>query len=512
MDFKYKTKFSSNARLNFGKWKEAKAKSQVFASLDDLRSLLPSDEEITDNPDLLYTGFNAAVVNLINANDHGIATDTALSISKYFVHRHMNLEHSRWDVIGHIISQGFSSFGENKILTPESLVGTKDPFNICLGAIVYKIVREYMAQIIEESADKDGGYFQMISASWEVGYNEYDMVLGSKKIADAEIVTDETRIKELCKYLKVEGGDGFLPDGTPAYLLIKGDARPLGCAFTNSPAAAVTGLFVPEIEDEKENDGKKHRCSNNAKTLEQIQQEAEQVKQELESAKRDLEEAKASLATEKNKNAIKDNDKNSSQINKLTVNRNMKLKSTEDITPEFLQTAEASVEVRTFISEQLKKTSDEFAEKVNAAEKDKTDVEASLTETKKVLQETKDELEKLSKQVEAKAKQEAFDARMEEISAAYLLNASQTTAVAAQIKDLDDAAFASWKTNFDLFATKQSEKSKEGEGEGEKETEAEKALKTVEASKKTLPNAQAPEANEFDTLVKNLSKAITINK
>lgn len=190
----------------------------------------------------------------------------------------------------------------------------------------------------------------------------------------------------------------------------------------------------------------------------------------------------------------------------------MKLKSTEDITPEFLQTAEASVEVRTFISEQLKKTSDEFAEKINAAEKDKTDIEASLTETKKSLQDTKDELDKLSKQVEAKAKQEAFDARMEEISATYLLNASQTTAVATQIKDLDEAAYASWKTNFDLFATKKPEEEEEKGSEEDAETEADKALKTAKASGQTIPNAQTPEPNEFETLVKNLSKAITINK
>jgi hypothetical protein len=43
MKFKYKTKFESTAKYNFGKWKEAKASTEVFAPLDDLRSLLPDD-------------------------------------------------------------------------------------------------------------------------------------------------------------------------------------------------------------------------------------------------------------------------------------------------------------------------------------------------------------------------------------------------------------------------------------------------------------------------------------
>jgi len=97
---------------------------------------------------------------------------------------------------------------------------------------------------------------------------------------------------------------------------------------------------------------------------------------------------------------------------------------------------------------------------------------------------------------------------MEEISASYELSEAQSTAVASQIKELDEPSFTSWKTNFELFTPKKVVASTE-----DKEASAAAALKTATASTTaTVPNSQAPETNELEVLVKNLSKAITINK
>lgn len=517
MEFKYKTKFSSNATFDFGKWKEAKAKKQVFASLDNLRSLLPADEEINDNPDLLFTSFNAAVVNLINANDHGITTETALAISKYFVHKHMNIEHSRWDVVGHIITQGFSSFGDNKILKEKDLAGTNEPFNICLGAIVYKIVREYMAEIIKESGDSKSEYHEYISTSWEVGFNEYDIVLGSKKISDATIISDPEEVAKYSQYLRMEGGEGFTPDGTPVYCLIKGDARPLGCAFTSSPAAAVKGVFVPktdsnddEEEDEEEDEGAK--ASDASTKLETP------IGDIIEKAiEKEFEKRSAAASEEENSKKSIDNTKNNSHNNKNTVIKYMKLKSTEEITPEYLQTAEASVEVRRFIADELDKTSQEFISKLDAANKEKDQVQANLDKQVKELTDLQNEFEVLKKQVEAKAKQEAFDARMDEITSKYELDDKQTKSIASQIKELDETAFATWKSDiFEPFAKVKTVVVASTEVAPEKEKETEKApdpaevVKTASASTATPPNAIAPEKNELDALVESLKRGISV--
>jgi hypothetical protein len=511
-DFKYFATFEATASFDRSKWKTAKAQKEAFASLNDLRSLLPTDEVIKENPDLLYVSFNAAVINLINANDHGMSTETALAVAKYFVDRHMNLDHSKWDVIGHIISQGYSSFGENKTLSESELVGTTEPFNLSLGAVVYKVVREYVAQIIEESADEDCEYFNCISASWEVGFNEFDIVMGSKKIADAKIVSDPKQIEELSKYLKIEGGTGFTPDGTPVYCLIKGDARPLGCAFTGSPAAAVQGVFVPNIvENESDPDGvgskKDCKASENdlKEALARAQEEAKSAKAALEEIQKGLEKADSQANLSKNENILENNDKNSSQINKNTVNINMKLKSTEDITPEFLQTAEASNEIRKFIIEQLAETSKTYVSQVETLETEKKTSEASLKTAEAELATAKAELEKAQKEIEAKEKQEAFDARMEEIHSTFELNEAQASSVASEIKDLDETAFASWKVRFGLFA------SKKGEKKEDKNEDPSASLRNAQASSVTLPNAlDQSEETDVTKMVSLLKKAITV--
>ncbi len=539
-DFKYTAKFDAVATFDFGKWKEAKAKREVFASLDNLRSLLPEDAEIKDNPDLLYTSFNVAVVNLVNANDHGIATDTALAISKYFVNKQANIEHSRWDIIGHIISQGFSSFGESKILTADKLAGTKEPFNICVGAVVYKIVREYMAQIIKESSDKTSDYHEYISASWEIGFNEFDIILGSKKISDATVISDPKEVAKYTPYLRMEGGDGFTPDGTPVYCLIKGDARPLGCGFTSSPAAAVKGVFVPEEKDEEEDPDRESSSSiqigetpitgvlitdasisgstglNASITntpIDVLVKDAvkDAVKKELEEiaskAENDAKNDATASSDQNNDKNLKNNNKNNSQHNKKTVNKNMKLKSTDDITSEYLQTAEAS-ELKSFISDELKKVSDEYIEKLNKSETDKSEVASTLETTDKTLKELQTKFENLQKQVEAKEKQEAFDTRMDELSSEYELDDKQTKVVASQIKDLDETAYASWKTSFEPFGKKKVVASTNTE----EKPDPVAALQNASASSATLPNAQSPEVDEFADMVGTLNKVITFKR
>lgn len=497
MEFKYKTKFVSSATLNKGKWLEAKANNIAFAPLDDLRSLLPSDQEIGDNPDLLYTSFNAAVVNLVNANDHAIATDTALAMSKYFVNKHMNIEHNKYDIVGHIISQGFSSFGENKILKAAELTGSTDPFNISLGTVVYKYVREYVAEMIQESCDEDSDWFQSISASWEIGFNEFDIILGSKKLSDATIISDPEKIKEYSQYLKMEGGSGFLPDGTPVYCLIKGEARPIGCAFTSSPAAAVKGLYVVETPEQEEDPDlaskKKGECS-----LEKINESVSRVEETTKETQKSY--AKIIEICENLQKDIKNN----SQIQKNTVNTNMKLKSKEDITPEFLQTAEASREVQDFIVNELQKASQTFEEEKQTLVSAKADIEKQLEEVNKGLANTQEELNNLKLSVAEKEKQEAFDSRMEELSSNFELSDAQTKVIASQIKDLDENAFKSWKENFEVLFAKKQEKQEESKlSESIKEA-------TASTTSATIPNTISPEVNEIEALAKSLRESVEI--
>ena len=87
------------------------------ASMDDLKTLMPDSINLDKNIDLVGVAFNAAVVNKFNKNHDGISTDTALAVKDYFVHKPTNIEHKKQRIVGHIVSAGFSSYGDNEILT-----------------------------------------------------------------------------------------------------------------------------------------------------------------------------------------------------------------------------------------------------------------------------------------------------------------------------------------------------------------------------------------------------------
>jgi len=479
-DFKYTRRFESKARFDLGTWREASASKSIIAkaSLEDLRSLLPANEVIEDDNDLLYTAFNAAVVNLINANDHGIGTETALAVSKYFVKRHLNLEHDRNSVVGHIITQGFSSFGDNKILQAEEISGN-DPFNICLGGIVYRYVRDYVAQFIEEAADEKSPWYQEVASSWEIGFNDFDIVLGSKRVKDAEIISNPEQVKEFTPLLASEGGEGFTKDGVPVYMLIKGDdARPVGCAFTTTPAAAVKGVLVASSKLESlENKNSQEIITLSSSILEKLAETNKTIE-------------KLSISTSQNK------------IINVTKN-SMKIKSIDQITPDFLKEAEAS-DVRDFITQTLADKASEFSTQVSEKETEKKGIQSELEEAKAKVTELESKVASLNDIISAKEKEEAFNVRMDEIDSTFKLTEEQKKSVASKIKTLDsDESYKTWKKEFSLFATFKGDEVDETESDDEEDEV--KNLKEAKASKGKLPNAADSKANsDIDELASGL--------
>ena len=92
--------------------------------------------------------------------------------------------------------------------------------------------------------------YKTISASWEVGFSEYKIAVGSKNLKEAEIISDPTRIKEMKGMLRGFGGKGLTEEGKPIYRLITGDVYPLGIGFTMKPAAN-KGVISSEYKKEK---------------------------------------------------------------------------------------------------------------------------------------------------------------------------------------------------------------------------------------------------------------------
>ena len=239
MDYKYTTTFESvllACEIN-----ESSLISK--ASLETLAPLLPKDIDYEGNIDLLGVAFNAAVVNKFNKNGDGMDTATAVKYTDNFVHKPTNIEHDKQKVVGHIASAGYSEFGSNELLSKEEVKNIKNPFNIALGAVLYKTVNPHFTELVEKSLDPDNGVYQKVSASWEVGFNDYVLALGSDVLSEARIIDDPEEIEELQEYLKSYGGSGKTDKGETINRLIMGDIYPLGIAYTLNPAAEVKGLY-----------------------------------------------------------------------------------------------------------------------------------------------------------------------------------------------------------------------------------------------------------------------------
>ena len=122
-----------------------------------------------------------------------------------------------------------------------------------MGAVVYKSANKEFAKLIERSADpEDESYYKKISASWEVGFSDYVLAVGSDKLNEATIVSDPHKIKEMNGFLKAYGGSGKTDKGEPIYRLISGKIYPLGVGFTSNPAADVKGVYKDQQNDDQD--------------------------------------------------------------------------------------------------------------------------------------------------------------------------------------------------------------------------------------------------------------------
>ena len=185
-NFKYSTNFdfevkacSEIAGINFSK-----------ANIENLKPLIPTNVDLDKNIDLMGVAFNAAVVNEFNKNGDGISTKTAIDSVQQFVHKPTNIEHNKKKVVGHIVNAGFSDYADSSIIVNVDEKQT-EPFNIALGAVVYKTVDKDFYETLQRSTDPSSKIHNTVSASWEVGFSNYQIAVGSKNLKDAEIITDK---------------------------------------------------------------------------------------------------------------------------------------------------------------------------------------------------------------------------------------------------------------------------------------------------------------------------------
>lgn len=444
--------------------------SEAKASLDNLKNLLPDWQiNLDKNIDLLGIAFNAAVVNSANKNGDVMDTKTAIRMFSSFQNKLLNREHKRDKIIGHIVNARFSSYGESNLLYPMDVEETQDPFNISLGAVVYKIVDTDYAKQIEESANEDSPKYNSLSASWEVGMTNYKIAMGSPNLKECQIIDNPKHVAELKQYLRAYGGDGTY-NNAPIFRLIGEDCLALGCAITSRPAANVKGLLTKKKNEENPNEpsSQTSRASFFNNFFDKNQKPSvtpNKTPQNMEKLEQILEEIKAHM--------IKDN------------------------TTKGFEAA---------IADKIREASESYTAKVNEAKASQEKAEKEAAEFKAAqealatqLAETKDKLAKIEAAASAKEAADLFSTRMAEFDAEFDLEDDDRQILATDLKALDssEAAFTSYK---DKMAKLMKDKNKKGKEAKEKEAKAsidklvaEKLAEISKASSKKLSDKELAE-------------------
>jgi pantoate kinase len=500
-EFKYRQTFATNQiRLIYP---EERSKALALASLESLKELLPVGLNIGENPDLLFNSFNAAIVNLVNLNDDGIQTDTALRLYKRFLHKFCDLEHERSSIVGFIVNSGLSEFMTNRIITETEATTIKTPFNISLGSVVWPVVDPQFAEMLIDSSDETSPHYHEISASWEIGFDDMYLAIGSRDLSEAEIITDENKIAELKKYLKIYEGEGKTNENEPIYRVIAGDAIPLGIGYTTSPAAAVKGVIVTEPKDIKVKENKEEVIQINTRPDITTCNQSESVMVTL--SRNDEKEKKEKIISQEGILDVKNNSV-------------MKLTTIEDITEDSLKELSAAA-VRNFLNKQISDKIDEgsleYAEKLEVKEKELQEKKEAAEAIQTQFEQTKKELELIAKQLEeekatrlAEKAQADFNSRMSDLESKYELGEKELAVVAKNIRELDDEKFGEWLSDFEVLQATKKKNYKKDEEEEKKKVEAKKEDakasaedvldETKEEEKETPPNTPSIEKNVRD--------------
>ena len=505
-DYKYKTTFQAQAEIVKPDKKNREALASIFSKsshLEGLAGLFPSADEIENSPDLLFFTCNAATPNFANLNDDLVLGQDGIGLLKHVKYKQVNLEHNRDAIVGVLIGGGISSFGDSQLISQEEALASNKKFNLSVMGCIFRVAAGDLCDSIEDSSDPESENYKKISVSWEVGFSEYGVLLGSKEVSEGIVKMGEAALPYI-KYLRAEGGAGIDDNGLEVYRVIQ-DPIFLGIGLTTNPAAAVSGILTYQEKTETEEEMKADDMEDmNEMETEDPAPECSDMEdgEEEEKTKIKVEIEIETQASEKN---IKKDEKIISTFATAPVIKtvtNMKFENIDQIyaSLESLASTEISVkEMREFLVGEFSKANEQYL----AAQAAKAQAETQLQETLAEATKSKVELDNLKTEVNemksaaaAKEAQDTFDKRFGALAEKYDLTDEKVSAfVAKSIKDLDEEGFAHWKDNDGLVVLA----SREVKKAAANIDEATEALKEAKASI-DIPNSQDLDKKEESLL------------
>lgn len=490
----FNTLFSSKVRCVLDK-EHNKNHLLAKASIDSLKSIIPAHFLDENNcMDLFPIAGNMAVIGLMNKNGDAISKEDGIAVYKSLLNKGINLEHKRDKYVGHIVAVALSKFDlkysdglGSEILTEEEAM-KEDVFNLSYAAVLYKLndmVASLIPKIIDSNDPTSNTYLD-ISSSWEVGFSDYDICVGSQVVSEAK------RIKrgdvEFEKYDgKIIGNGGSGKDGSDyVYRTVNKDVIFLGGGLTLNPAGQVAGIVIPDEDNQEVEANLKEKIEESI--LNTLEKQTE----------------KLGIASEKSVT----NNKENILTNINQKNMDVKLTQIQDITDDSLKQLKAT-DLTKFIEDSLDKAAADFKSKVAnkdlelKAANEKID---TLTQSNSTLQseltKVQEKLGKIEQSIVAKEQEEQFNIRMTYFDETYDLTDDLRKVIVADIKDLDKESFEAYKTSRATVLFKpflKSEKPKEIVANLQ-----EKAKDILEGAKapETIPNTSVPELSMKEKVAK----------
>jgi hypothetical protein len=449
--------------------------------ISEASSLIPKEFSAEKNIDILPVVFNVALVNKFNANHDGINAENAAKILKQFVHKPINIEHNKTHIVGHIVNASFSDkqpeFEENE---SEDYKNRTSPFYITLAGFIYKHIYPGLANVLIEASNPESEYYQAYASSWEIRFTDYDIAVGSNLVSECKIYSRSSNPESFAKCVdkvKANGGTGFCEEGQVNRLL-GGELYPLGCAFTENPAAEVSGIypltsFVEDEDDDEEDD-------------EEMEEDEVEDKKNSNCSK-----------TSVNRSDDEFSDMTDEQLNKLIA-------ALKDAKSEGESNASVK-EIAQTIEAALQEHGTEWKSKAEKAHEEIEALKTQLSNATKELGEAKEQFESVKNDLAIKEAADRFNARMKTVEDTYDLSEAEIKIVADDVRVLgDDTAFASYLEKAKiLFAHKNKEAlASKNEKQEEKQEEKSEEIETKGESKANIPNNNGNQTEEKSLIEK----------
>ncbi len=227
---------------------EKREKVVSFASKNsNLSKLIPKEVNLTQNIGFQLFEAEAFVANKLNLNSDGVKTAEAIKLKESLPLGFIDLEHKREKLVGVIADSTYIDYETGKELSEAQIKDMTEPFSVAITGIIWRAANPEIADAIQNINNKESNLKDEVFASWEVCFDNFDLLVIDKDKFDfieGKLITDKSEIDKLSKKLQCYGGNGLTDEGKKIGRIPIDDVVGLGIGLVQNPAGQVSPIAV----------------------------------------------------------------------------------------------------------------------------------------------------------------------------------------------------------------------------------------------------------------------------